>query len=61
MSSTKRFVKLKCLALILSEENINDMYSSSQEYKKEFGQNHVRSISIGMPIACFIFTFTLLK
>ena len=57
----KTLVLHQCLALILSEEISDEMYSSLYEYKKRFAQNGAGSIPIGMPFVCFIVTFLTLK
>ena len=59
--SMKTLVLHQCLALILSEEISDEMYSSLYEYKKRFAQNGAGSIPIGMPFVCFIVTFLTLK
>ena len=56
----KRFDEWKGLALILSEEISDDMYSP-KEYKEDLGRNCAGSIPIWIPIACFIGTFPTLK
>ena len=59
--SMKTLVLHQCLALILSEEISDEMYSSLYKYKKRFTQNGAGSIPIGMPFVCFIVTFLTLK
>ena len=49
----KLFVEWKCVAFILSEE-ISDDVDFSKEYKLKFARNGAGSVSIGMPIDCFI-------